>query len=196
MYGYLCKATGDLGRRLKTRKLPRFLDSTFLASSMTTELKLPHPVISMSHMNIKSLTFSPLIVSTSKNETKIILAVAKLWKQFSSKGRYHFTLKILWQVIHTSGFLQSLFILLRLICIISVYFWTVLLQNKKMIQILITWTPKVSEAICLNNWWHCSRVARLTLEPGCVPDQTWPDIEVTRVPPGLWLSIQTKWIVE
>ena len=39
---------------------------------MTTELKTPHPVISMSHMNIKSLTFSHLIVSTSKNETKII----------------------------------------------------------------------------------------------------------------------------
>ena len=113
-----------------------------------------------------------------------------MWNKFRWKGRYHqgkhyfrdFTTS------PTSGFLQSLLILMRLICIISVYLSTVLLQNKKMIQILITWTKKVSEAICLNNWWHCSRIVRLTLKPCCVPDQTRP---------GLYQgSIQTKWIVE
>ena len=136
---------------------------------MTTELKMPHPVISMSHMNIKSLTFSNLIVSTSKNETKIISSC-----QFSSKGRYHQSIHCFYDFMtsYTSGFLQSLLILMRLICIISVYFCTVLRQNKKMIQILITSTKKVSEAICLNNWWHCSRIARLTLKPCCVPDRS------------------------
>ena len=157
---------------------------------------MPHPVISMSHMNIKSLTFSPLIVSTSKNETKIITSRQIVEQiQFKREISSRYTL-LLWFYDQPSFSFPSepLHILMRFVCIISIYLSTVLVQNKKMIQILITSTQKISEAICLNNWWHCSRIARLTLEPGCVPVQTRGDIVW-----WLWwpyYSIQTKWIVE
>ena len=87
-------------------------------------------------------------------------------------------------------------ILMRLICIIILYLSTVQLQNKKMIQILITSTQKVSVAICLNNWWHCSRIARLTLKPCCVPDRSRHCGDQGRVHSPDLQTIQTNWIGE
>ena len=79
---------------------------------MTTELKMPHPVISMSHMNIKSLTFSPLIVSTSKKETTKIISSRQIVEQiqFKKKGdiiKVYIAFMILWQALRQVSFRAS-----------------------------------------------------------------------------------------